>query len=134
MTAPSKSDKSGDPLLAGAQIDPVVLAVIERSCRDCHSEATRYPWYSYIAPISLWIEHDVTEGRLHLNLSRWSEYPTVRKERSLSEIANQVNDRDMPLRQYTWIHRDARLSDAEVKAIFQWTQAERTRLIVESQR
>ena len=123
---------AGDPLLAGARIDPQVLSIIQRSCRDCHSEATQYPWYSYVAPVSWLVESDVDGGRRHLNLSHWSEYPLARRERSLSEIANQVKDRDMPLPQYTWIHRDARLSAADVDAVFQWTQTERARLIAES--
>ena len=65
-------------------------------------------------------------------LSRWNEYSRVRQERSLSEIANQVKDRDMPLWSYTLMHREARLSDSEVAALFRWTQTERSRLIEES--
>ncbi len=133
-TAPTEPGPAGGTVLSGAQIDPKVLSILERSCQDCHSEITHYPWYSYVAPVSWLIRIDVTRGRRHLNLSRWSEYPIQRKERSLSEIANQVKDRDMPLPQYTWIHRDARLSDADVNAIFQWTQTERSRLIAESLR
>ena len=134
LTLPVKSDKAGAPLLAGAQIDPSVLAILKKSCQDCHSEATSYPWYSYVAPVSFLIQSDVTRGRTHLNLSRWNEYPQVRKERSLSEIANQVKDHEMPLLQYTLLHPGARLSESDVNAIFQWTQAERSRLIAESQR
>ena len=55
----------------------------------------------------------------------------IRRERALSEIANQVQDREMPLALYVLIHRNARLSEADTEAIFQWTQAERTRLIME---
>jgi len=55
----------------------------------------------------------------------------IRRERALSEIANQVQDREMPLASYVLIHRNARLSEADTEAIFQWTQAERTRLIME---
>ncbi len=131
-TAPTKSPAAGNALLSGAQIDPSVRSILERSCRDCHSEATHYPWYSYVAPVSCLIRSDVTSGRQHLNLSRWSEYSIQQRERSLSEIANQVKDRDMPLPQYTLIHRDARLSDADVDAVFRWTQAERSRLIAEN--
>ena len=134
FTPPVKSEKADLPLLSGAQIDRDVLAILERSCRDCHSEATRYPWYAYVAPVSWWIKHDVSEGRRHLNLSRWSEYTLVRRERSLSEIANQVRDHEMPLWQYTILHGNAKLSESDVNAIFQWTQAERARLIAESQR
>jgi Haem-binding domain len=131
-TAPTQSAAASEAVLTGARIDPKVLAILERSCQDCHSEITHYPWYSFIAPVSWLIRSDVTRGREHLNLSRWREYSIQRKERSLSEIANQVKDRDMPLPQYTLIHRDARLSDADVDAIFQWTQAERSRLIAEN--
>jgi Haem-binding domain len=134
LTAPHASENAGAPLLAGAHIPDAVRAAFERSCRDCHSEATRFPWYSYIAPISLLVQSDVKQGREHLNLSHWSEYSLVRRERCLSEIANQIQDGGMPLSSYTWIHRDAVLSPADVDAIFTWTQQERTRLISESAR
>jgi cytochrome c553 len=131
-TRPRRSAAAGLPLLAGAQIEPRVLATLERACGDCHSEATSYPWYSYAAPVSWWIERHVAKGRLHLNLSRWGEYSLVRRERSLSEMANQVRDGDMPLTQYTLLHPDARLSEEDIHAIFDWTQKERARLIEES--
>lgn len=128
---PVGSADAGRPLLSGATVDPQVLSILDRSCGDCHSEATRYPWYSYVAPVSWLIKSDVVEGRQHLNLSRWGDYSMVRRQRSLSEIANQVRDREMPPWQYTVIHRDAKLSAGEVTAVFQWTQKERTRLITE---
>jgi Haem-binding domain len=133
-TWPRRSERFRTPLLAGAKIDPRVRAVFERSCRDCHSEATRYPWYSYIAPASWLVRRDVMRGRERLNLSKWDEYSLVRRERCLSEIANQVQDRDMPLRSYTFIHRSARLSAADINAIFTWTQTERRRLIFSAAR
>jgi hypothetical protein len=132
LTPPRKSSGAGGPLLPGARIDAQVLGIIERSCQDCHSETTHYPWYSYVAPVSWLIQSDVARGRRRLNLSRWSDYPPLRRQRSLSEIANQVKDGEMPLFQYTLIHRNARLSPADVSAVFQWTQTERARLIAES--
>ena len=132
FTRPQPSANSHSPLLVGAQIDSQTRQLIERSCRDCHSEATRYPWYSYVAPVSWLIDYDVRQGREHLNLSRWEEYSLIRRERALSEIANQVRDGAMPLWQYTWIHRNTRLSNADADVIFQWTQAERLRLILGS--
>ena len=132
FTRPQPSANSHSPLLVGAQIDSRTRQLIERSCRDCHSEATRYPWYSYVAPVSWLIDYDVQQGREHLNLSRWEEYSLIRRERALSEIANQVRDGAMPLWQYTWIHSNARLSNADADVIFQWTQAERLRLILGS--
>lgn len=132
LTAPAKTSGATGPLLSGAQVPADVLATFQRSCQDCHSERTQYPWYSYVAPVSYLIRSDVSRGRNRLNLSRWAEYTLARKMRFLSEIANQVEDRDMPLPQYTLIHRGARLTDAEIQAMFQWTQAERLRLIRQS--
>jgi hypothetical protein len=128
FTWPKPVDNPG-PLLTGARIEPPVLAILERSCADCHSDATRYPWYSYVAPVSFLIASDVQRGRRHLNLSRWPDYPLVRKQRLLSEIANQVKEREMPLWIYTVIHRGSPLSAAEIDTVFEWTQAERARLI-----
>jgi hypothetical protein len=129
LSRPHRSEKADAPLLVGATVPPQVRAAIERSCRDCHSEATRYPWYSYVAPVSWLINSDVEGGRKHLNFSTWSEYSVIRKERCLSEIANQVQDGGMPMSIYTFMHRDAKLSKGDVDAIFQWTQDERNRLI-----
>ena len=129
FTAPARSAKAGQPLLQGSQADNRVLSLFERSCCDCHSERTQYPWYSFVAPLSWWVRRDVTKGKARLNLSRWNEYPMLRKERNLSAIANQVKDRDMPLREYLWLHPEARLSDSEIDTIFLWTQEERLRLI-----
>jgi hypothetical protein len=130
--APRVATNSSGPLLDGAQVPLEVRSVIERACRDCHSDATRYPWYSYVAPVSWLIRADIDQGREHLNFSKWSEYSLVRKERCLSEIANQVQDGGMPLAIYTFMHRDARLSKADAQALFEWTQEERTRLIIQS--
>jgi len=134
LTWPRAAPNAGAPLLACAHIDPATMAILDRSCRDCHSDSTRYPWYSYVAPSSVLVWWDVSNGRRHMNWSNWQSYPVVRQERLLSEIANQVKDRDMPVPQYTVIHRNAVLSDAEIDQVFRWTQAERARLIAEASR
>jgi hypothetical protein len=132
LTWPKPAKLAGAQLLSGARVSPQVLATLKRSCGDCHSEATHYPWYSYVFPVSWLIQSDVTSGREHLNLSRWEQYSAIRRQRRLSEIANQVQDGGMPLFQYTLIHRNARLSREDVAAIFQWTQEERSRIIAET--
>ena len=128
-TRPHISERAAAPLLSGAQVDDRVLAIIARSCGDCHSDATRYPWYSYVAPVSWLVTRDVIQGRERLNLSKWSDYPTLRRQRLLSEIANQVRDEEMPLPLYTLLHPGAKLSKPDADAIFDWTQMERARLI-----
>jgi Haem-binding domain len=132
LTTLPKSGDAGRVLLSGATVDRQVLSIIERSCRDCHSDETRYPWYSYVAPVSWWIRRDVVEGRTHLNFSRWSDYPPLIRQRKLAGIASQIRDREMPLPEYVLLHPDAKLSPADRTALFQWTQDERARLIAGS--
>lgn len=127
---PPPAPASPDSFLRGASVPPTILEKLQTSCRDCHSDSPRYPWYCYIAPVSWLIKRDVNQGREHLNFSRWTSYSLLQQERALSEIANQVQDREMPLPLYIRLHRDAQLSDADVAAIFEWTQMERRRLIV----
>src|ERR1700760_4475525 len=70
---PNLETGSARELLVGARVDGRVLNIINRSCRDCHSEQTSHPWYSYVAPISWLVQRDVRQGREHLNFSSWSE-------------------------------------------------------------
>jgi hypothetical protein len=128
-TSPVKSASADAPLLQGADVPADIRTLLERSCQDCHSDRTRYPWYSYVAPMSLLVGSDVKAGRARLNLSHWSEYTVTRRMRFLSEMANQVEQREMPLSVYTLMHRGARFSDSEIQSLFRWTQSERLRLI-----
>jgi hypothetical protein len=116
------------PLLHGAQIDPALSSVLERSCRNCHSRQTVWPWYSYVAPASWLIEKDVRDGRTHFDMSRWEEYTPQERSRVLAEISVMVRNHEMPLSRYTVLHPEARLSDQEVQAIDQWGHQERRRV------
>jgi hypothetical protein len=69
-----KTQRSNKPLLLDSTFDPQVVTTLEKSCQNCHSEKTEWPWYSYVAPISWMIENDVQHGRSHMNLSCWNGY------------------------------------------------------------
>src|SRR5277367_3976509 len=127
-SGPVKAVKSAQPLLAGTDIDPVVLGVIERSCQNCHSEKTEWPWYSHIAPVSWLVESDVSQARSHMNLSHWDEYTIEQKQEVLVRVGAIVRSGEMPPGRYTAIHADAKLSSAEREQIYQWAHAERVRL------
>src|SRR5689334_14778035 len=77
---------SETPLLAGTQASPEVIALIERSCQNCHSLKTDLPFYGRIFPVSLLLEHDVQTARSYMNLSRWQNYAGTEKSALLSEI------------------------------------------------
>jgi hypothetical protein len=123
-----KAQRSDRPLLLDASFDPLVVRILERSCQNCHSERTAWPWYSYVPPMSWMIESDVARGRGHMNLSRWNGYPPERQQEILSEMSNLVRNRVMPLPRYLLLHPEARLSDAEVVYLYQWAKSERGRL------
>ena len=116
------------PLFAGAQIDLEVLQILERSCQNCHSERTEWPWYSYIAPIGWFIEKDVRQGREHMDLSRWDEYDHTSQRDILTRMSAVLRSRQMPLPRYLILHPGSKLSEEEIAKIGEWTQEERLRL------
>ena len=81
-------------------------AYAKRACFDCHSNETDWPWYAYVAPISWFTAGHVHEGREHLNFSEW---PLGEEH----DPAEEVEEGKMPLRSYTWLHPEARLTKAE---------------------
>jgi hypothetical protein len=115
-------------MLAGSN----VRSVVAQKCGDCHSNNTRWPLYSSIAPASWLVEHDVHEGREHLNLSLWEQYSIDSRIDLLGKMGSQLRQGKMPLKQYLLLHPEARLPEAERKLIVDWTKAERKRLVAES--
>ncbi|HMQ03439.1 MAG TPA: heme-binding domain-containing protein [Pyrinomonadaceae bacterium] len=120
---------SNPPIVPGQSIDEVmdvpaeVNAILERSCSDCHSNRTNYPWYSYITPVNWFLADHIRHGREELNFSEWSSYSVNRRNKKLEEICEEVTGGSMPLPSYLWIHRDAQL-DVHQKAILcDWARA-----------
>ena len=99
-------------------INPQVGAILDRSCQDCHSSRTTWPWYSRVAPVSWIVSKHVSEGREMLDFSEWANQPHSADERML--ICNAVSDGAMPLPDYTVMHRNARLSKQDVELICGW--------------
>jgi hypothetical protein len=98
-------------------VPPAAHAVLERACRDCHSNRTEWPWYSNVAPVSWFVIDHVNHARSHLNFSEWSSYQPDRRRELLAGICKETRSGAMPLPSYTWIHWSARLSQADVEAL-----------------
>jgi hypothetical protein len=98
---------------------PQTLALAQRACFDCHSNETKWPWYSNVAPASWLVQRDVDEGRRRLNFSEWNSAVTAQRGRGRNpqEISGIVLQGEMPPLQYTLIHADARLSQIEKQAL-----------------
>jgi hypothetical protein len=117
-----------ETLDASTQVPDNVKSILNRSCADCHSHQTAYPWYSNVAPVSWLLADDIRDGRNQVNFSVWNTYPTRKKIRKLDEICEQVESAEMPLPAYLWIHRDAALKDGEAAILCDWANSEKARL------
>lgn len=119
-------------IFARVQVKPEVKAIFERSCYDCHSQNTRWPWYSYVAPVSWLVAEDVKEARAHMNLSDWSQYNTLKSVAKLDQICEEVSNGLMPLPKYLTMHPKAKLTQQDIDEICNWIDEERERLLSES--
>ena len=112
-----------------ASTPPRVLQVLDRSCADCHSDQTRWPWYSGVPPVSWIVAKHVRDGRRFLNLSRFDDRTARDQQDLLHAIAREVKASRMPLASYTFIHRGARLTGSEAGDLIRWAEQERGRLV-----
>ncbi|MRI57890.1 MAG: cytochrome C [Epsilonproteobacteria bacterium] len=96
-----------------------VMEIFRRSCYDCHSNETRWPWYADVAPMKWVVRRDVIEGRKALNFSIWQEYDEQRKKELKKRIFRSVF-MAMPPPQYLWLHPDAKLSEEEKERVRLW--------------
>jgi hypothetical protein len=113
---------------ARLRVTPEVNAILARSCNDCHTQRTRFPWYSRVAPFSWLLDDHIREGREHLDFSNWAAYDAEEQDLLLQNVCRITRRGAMPVPSYLYIHRDAKLSEADVKTLCDWTNAERDRL------
>jgi len=115
-------------LAARTQMPPHLSGLLERSCRDCHSHDSTWPWYSKVAPVSWWIAGHVNDGRRHFNYSTWGSLEPAKASHALEEVCEVVEEGEMPPASYLFVHREVRLSKEEAGALCQWTRVERERI------
>ena len=103
--------------LLNYKVPEEVERLLRISCYNCHSNNTSYPWYSKIQPVGWFLESHINKGKAELNFSEFASH-SVRKQKSkLKSMVNQIEKDEMPLSSYTFIHRDARLSQVSKKTI-----------------
>jgi len=121
-----------DPSLALGAVHPVpgpVMDLLRRGCFDCHSNETRWPWYSRIPPASWLVLRDVERGRGQVNFSQWGRYNPFDQADILDKACALASKRKMPLWPYRLLHAEARLGDAEIGIVCDWSRAEAARLV-----
>lgn len=99
-----------------------VREILHRACYDCHSDNTRYPWYVNVQPVGWWMGSHIREAKRHLNFSEFSAYSAKRAASKMKGVREEVEKRDMPLESYTIIHRDAKLTAAEIRLVSDWAR------------
>ncbi len=97
-----------------------VQGILKKACNDCHSNNTVYPWYSKIQPVDWWLNDHVVEGKSKFNLSEFITYPAKKQRKKLEEVIETVKEGEMPLNSYTWIHKEAILTEAEKLTLSNW--------------
>ena len=123
---PSRTNPTIDPrydISAALPVPADVTGIMVRSCDDCHSNRTVWPWYSNVAPVSWLVAFDVNQGRKELNFSEWGMRNPEKNNEMLGKICKEVTEREMPGMMYPLMHTGAKLTDADIQTICRWTQA-----------
>ncbi|HOY15660.1 MAG TPA: heme-binding domain-containing protein [Haliscomenobacter sp.] len=97
-----------------------VARLLKASCYDCHSNEAKYPWYSYVAPVSFLIQNHIQEGRSKVNFSTWGSSSAHDQSEALEEIPETIAEGEMPLWDYNLMHPEAKLNEAEKQTLIDW--------------
>jgi Haem-binding domain len=115
--------KRTNPPVQGSLMAPLpVAAMLRRACYDCHSNETRWPWYSSVAPVSWLIVRDVNLGRKEINFSEWGSYYPRTRRRKLEWMGRALHEEEMPPWSYRLMHPGARLTEADRAVLLRWIE------------
>jgi hypothetical protein len=121
-------------LEAHVEVPASIEAILVRSCKDCHSNETRWPWYSRLPVASDLIQEDVKRARAHMNFSDWNVVASRGRDEeraAFSGICEELRSGEMPMVRYRRFHSQARLTQSEVEAVCAWS--DRTGAMVSEQ-
>ncbi len=130
---PDRTNPSVDPALSirhEPRISAEIVGLLHRACFDCHSNETRWPWYTNITPVNFLTVRDVEEGRKHLDLSTWMNQAPARRASALERMYDEVIDSAMPLAPYLLLHPEASWTLEEKQAFLDWAAATQDSLMM----
>lgn len=101
-----------------------VSMILKGACNDCHTNLTRYPWYSNIQPVKYMLADHVNEGKQKWNLSTFTKLPLAVQNHKFEEVIEMVEEKEMPLESYTYfgLHPEANLTDDDRKVLIDWAK------------
>ncbi len=100
-----------------------VQLIFAASCYDCHSNNTKYPWYSHIQPARFVMERHIRNGKKDLNFTEFGNYTKRRQESKFESIIKQVKSGEMPLASYTILHKNSKLTSNQKETIINWVDS-----------
>jgi Haem-binding domain len=112
----------GHDVFASNSPPPAIAAALRHSCYDCHSFETRWPWYSYVAPVSWYVARDIKAARSNVNFSDWPHDDPSRARKRWRHIAEAVENGEMPVPNYILIHREAVLTEPLKAELVKWAK------------
>jgi hypothetical protein len=104
------------------RIPAPISDILKRSCNDCHSNNTHYPWYTNIQPVGWWMQEHVEDGKRNLNFSEFGTYKPKDQDDVVEEIVKVIEKNEMPLNSYLWMHGEAKLSEEDKAALIAWAK------------
>lgn len=99
-----------------------VQGILKKSCYNCHSNQTDYPWYAYVQPLHWYLNSHIEGGKAALNFNEFAAYSSRRQLSKLRAIESSIKDAKMPLPSYTLMHNNAILSEAEKALLMSWLE------------
>jgi hypothetical protein len=118
-------ERTNPPVTGLVDAPDDVLTTLRRSCWDCHSNETEWPWYAYVAPMSLRVSQHVWMGREHVNFTEWDSYDAEELDEAYEEIAKEIDRGGMPLKDYLLVHRNAQLTTSDRERLVSWAESAR---------
>ncbi len=100
-----------------------VKVILDNACMDCHSNTTKYPWYSNVQPVAWWLADHVKDGKKHLNFDEFMSYRPYRQYHKLEEIDEVIQEGEMPMTSYTLAHSEAKLDANQKEILINWSKA-----------
>jgi hypothetical protein len=115
--------RTNPPVTADLEAPSDVRAILRRSCYDCHSHETHWPWYSKIAPVSWFVVGDVNSARKALDFSRWGEYSATKRRAKSDSLLDEIQEGQMPPKSYVRMHSGSGVTPEDLEILKRWVEA-----------
>ncbi|HJP67966.1 MAG TPA: heme-binding domain-containing protein [Sphingomicrobium sp.] len=102
-----------------------LVAVLDRSCNECHSNSTVWPSYTGIAPLSWIAVRGIKEARQVVNFSEWASYSPEQQQQLLEASCAAASAGRMPGSFATSLKLAAPVASDDINAICAASRGER---------